>query len=63
MINEKNIFLTVSWFSGLLSAEIFISTDATPDLWKQPFSAVRASGGYLGNVSELIGMICSGPPV
>ena len=23
--------------------------DATPDLWKQPFSAVRASGGYSGN--------------
>ena len=51
MINEKNKFLTVSWLSGLLSAEIFISTgpDATPDLWKQPFSAVRASGGYPGN--------------
>ena len=26
MINEKNDFLTVSWLSGLLSAEIFIST-------------------------------------
>ena len=48
----------MSWLSGLLSAEIFISTgewglwggpDATPDLWKQPFSAVRASGGYPGN--------------
>ena len=25
MINEKNIFLTVSWLGGLLSAEIFIS--------------------------------------
>ena len=56
MINEKNIFLTVSWLSGLLSAEIFISTgewggpDATPYLWKQLFSAVRASGGYPGNV-------------
>ena len=50
MINEKNNFLTVSWLSGLLSAEIFISTDATPNLWKQLFSAVRASGGYPGNV-------------
>ena len=60
MINEKNKFLTVSWLSGLLSAEIFISTgewgpDATPDSWKQPFSAVRAQeatprGGYPGNV-------------
>ena len=55
MINEKNKFLTVSWLSGLLSAEIFISTgewggpDATPNLWKQPFSAVRASWGYPGN--------------
>ena len=26
MNNEKNNFLTVSWLSGLLSAEIFIST-------------------------------------
>ena len=26
MINEKNKFLTMSWLSGLLSAEIFIST-------------------------------------
>ena len=26
MINEKNKFLTVSWLSGFLSAEIFIST-------------------------------------
>ena len=26
MINETNNFLTVSWLSGLLSAEIFIST-------------------------------------
>ena len=56
MNNEKNNFLTVSWLSGLLSAEIFISTgewgvqnDATSDLWKQPFSAVRASGGHPGN--------------
>ena len=26
MNNEKNNFLTVNWLSGLLSAEIFIST-------------------------------------
>ena len=25
--------------------------DATPNLWKHPFSAVRASGGYPGNAS------------
>ena len=51
MINEKNNFLTVSWLSGLLAAEIFISTgDATSDRWKQSSSAVRVSGGYPGNV-------------
>ena len=27
--------------------------DATSDLWKQPFSAVRASGGYPGNAKQL----------
>ena len=26
--------------------------DATPNLWKQLFSAVRASGGYPGNVRD-----------
>ena len=26
MINEKNKFYTVSWLSGLLSADIYIST-------------------------------------
>ena len=49
MINEKNKFLTVSWLSGLLSAEIFISTDANTDRLKQSISAVRASGGFPGN--------------
>ena len=51
MINEKNKILTMSWLSGLLSAEIFISPDATTDRWKQPFSAVRGSGGCPGNVT------------
>ena len=55
---KKNNFLTVSWLSGLLSAEIFISTgewggpDATSDRWKQSSSAVRVSGGYPGNVKD-----------
>ena len=46
----------MSWFSGLLSTEIFISTaewggpDATTDHWKQPFSVVRVSVGFPGNV-------------
>ena len=58
MINEKNNFLTVSWLSGLLFAEIFISTgewggpDATSDRWKQSSSAVRVSGGYPGNAKR-----------
>ena len=28
--------------------------DATPNLWKQLFSAVRASGGYPGNVATIL---------
>ena len=54
MINEKNKFLTVSWLSGLLSAEIFISTGATTDRWKQSSFAVRVSGGCPGNVLQKI---------
>ena len=55
MINEKKKFLTVSWFSGLLSAEIFISTgewgpDATPDRWKRSGLRRLPRGGYPGNV-------------
>ena len=48
---KKKIFLTGSWLSGLLSAEIFISTgacggpDANTDRGKQLISAVRVSGG------------------
>ena len=46
----------MGWLSGLLSAEIFISTgewggpDANTDRLKQSISAVRASGGFPGNV-------------
>ena len=53
---QKNKFLTVSWLSGHLSPEIFISTgefgdpDATTDQGKQSISAVRVSGGLPGNV-------------
>ena len=55
MINEKKN-LTGSWLSGLLSAEIFISTsewggpDANTDRLEESISAVRASGGFPGNV-------------
>ena len=56
MINEKNKFLTVSWLSGLLSVEIFITTgetDATTDRWKQSSSVVMVSGGCPGNVYHI----------
>ena len=37
---------------------------ATPDLWKQPFSAVRASGGYPGNaVLHLFSSLGASPEV
>ena len=54
MNNEKNEFLTelVEW--PLICRDLYQhrwmeGPDATPYLWKQPFSAVRASGGYPGN--------------
>ena len=53
MINEKNKFLTVSWLSGLLSAEIFISTGEWGVQMPPLTSAVRAWGGYPGNVSVI----------
>ena len=53
MINEKNIFLTGSWLSGLLSAGIFISTCEwgvqMPTLTEESISVVRASC-FPGNV-------------
>ena len=58
MINVKTKFLTGSWLSGLLSAEIFISAgewggpDANTDQGKQPISEVMVSGGLSGNVSR-----------
>ena len=56
MNNEKNIFFyceLAEW--PLICRDLYQhrwmgDPDATPDLWKQPFSAVRASGGYPGNV-------------
>ena len=43
MINEKNKFLTVSWLSGLLSAEIFISTGE----WGVQMSPLTAENSHL----------------
>ena len=68
MNNEKKIFwLWAGWVASYLqrslSAQVnggggggggggWTGPDATPDLWKQPFSAVRASGGYPANVNQ-----------
>ena len=38
-----------SYLQRSLSAQVNGGPDATPNLWKQLFSAVRASGGYPGN--------------
>ena len=47
MINEKKIWLWAGWVASYLqrslSAQVNGGPDATPDLWKQPFSAVRGS--------------------
>ena len=59
MINDKNKFLTGSWLSGVLSAEISTGEwggpDANTDRLKQPISAGRVSGGFPGNaISQTI---------
>ena len=64
MINKKIFFFTMSWLSGLLSAETFISTgewgpDATTDRWKQSSSVVRVSGGCPGNEYDPTNNFCS----
>ena len=43
MINEKDIFFTVSWLSGLLSAEILISTGE----WGVQMSPLTAENSHL----------------
>ena len=54
MNNEKkNFWLWAGWVA-LICRDLYQhrwmgGPDATSDLWKQPFSAVRASGGYPGN--------------
>ena len=63
-IMKKIIFwLWAGWVASYLqislSAQVNGGPDATPDLWKQPFSAVRASGGYPGNVIFLAGIAVS----
>ena len=56
---KKNFFwLWAGWVASYLqrslSAQVNGGPDATPNLWKQPFSAVRASGGYPGNEQKPI---------
>ena len=53
-LTKKIIFwLWAGWVASYLqrslSAQVNGGPDATPNLWKQLFSAVRASGGYPGN--------------
>ena len=53
MINEEKNWLWAGWVASYLqrslSAQVNGGPDATSDRWKQPFSAVRASGGCPGN--------------
>ena len=61
MINAKNKnkikktqFLTVSWLSGLLSAQVNGAGGSRCQHWsreKKLISAVKVSGGFPGNVS------------
>ena len=54
LMKKKNFWLWAGWVASYLqrslSAQVNGGADATPNLWKHPFSAVRASGGYPGNV-------------
>ena len=56
IMKKINFWLWAGWVASYLqrslSAQVNGGPDATPDLWKQPFSMVRASGGYPGNALE-----------
>ena len=57
MINEKNNFLTVSWLSGLLYAEIFISTGG----WGVQMPPLTSENSYFlrsGPQGATLVMIC-----
>ena len=49
-----------SYLQRYLSAQVNGGPDATTDHWKQPFSAVRASGGCPGNENRMLPQL---PPV
>ena len=53
LMKKVNFRLWAGWVASYLqrslSAQVNGGPDATLDIWKQPFSAVRASGGYPGN--------------
>ena len=53
LMKKNNFWLWAGWVASYLqrslSAQVNGGPVATPDLLKQPFSVVRASGGYPGN--------------
>ena len=58
IMKKINFWLWAGWVASYLQRSFSAQVnggggpDATPDLWKQPFSAVRASGGYPGNAGK-----------
>ena len=55
LMKKINFWLCAGWVASYLqrslSAQVNGGSRCHPDCWKQPFSAVRASGGYPGNVT------------
>ena len=64
LMKEIIFWLWAGWVDTYLQRSLSAQgPDATPDLWKQPFSAVRASGGYPGNATHIPFVPCrSGIP-
>ena len=57
MNNEKKNWLWAGWVASYLQRSLshrwMGGPDATSGFWKQPFSAVRALGGYPGNELDI----------
>ena len=53
MINEKNVFVTGSWLSGLLSAEIFISIGE----WVQMPTLTEENSQFLRSGSQEVSLV------
>ena len=56
LMKKINFWLWAGWVASYLqrslSAQVNGGSRCHPKLWKQPFSAVRASGGYPGNAKS-----------